>query len=149
MATTKTKAVRRIQFCSGHRVHKHESKCNNIHGHNYVLYLYAEAYGLDSLGRVIDFSVLKENMGGWIDKYWDHGFIAYKEDKEVVQLMQVGEDSWNQKVYLLDNNPTAENMAEFLLNDICPKLFFGTGITITKIELYETENCKVEVSIND
>jgi hypothetical protein len=53
-------AIRRIPFAAGHRVFQHESKCRNLHGHNYVAVLHARAdAGLDALGRVIDFSVLK------------------------------------------------------------------------------------------
>ena len=82
-------AVRRLQFCAGHRVHLHESKCNNPHGHNYVIYLHAVADDnqLDSLGRVIDFGVLKQKIGSWIDEFWDHGFIYFIDDKEMVDLL--------------------------------------------------------------
>ena len=50
--------TRRIQFCAGHRVMGHEGKCRNLHGHNYVVFVTAQADELDSVGRVIDFSVL-------------------------------------------------------------------------------------------
>ena len=53
-------AVRKIHFSAGHRVYGHESKCSNLHGHNYVLWVHAGAKELDELGRVIDFSVLKD-----------------------------------------------------------------------------------------
>ncbi len=72
--------TRRIQFCCGHRVHRHEGKCANLHGHNYVLFVTAQG-SLDSVGRVIDFSVLKERIGGWIDQNWDHGFVLGVEDQ--------------------------------------------------------------------
>ena len=67
--------TRRFQFCAGHRVHRHESKCRNLHGHNYVLFVTVTAPELDSLGRVIDFSIIKGLVGDWIDSKWDHGFI--------------------------------------------------------------------------
>ena len=60
--------TRRIQFCAGHRVLGHENKCANAHGHNYVAYISARSNDLDKVGRVIDFSVLKEKIGGWIDE---------------------------------------------------------------------------------
>ena len=78
MTTTivmKTTATRRLQFCAGHRVHDHESECRNLHGHNYVVFLTAASTSddpLDKLGRVIDFGVLKEKFGAWIDEWWDH-----------------------------------------------------------------------------
>lgn len=139
------KAVRKIHFCSGHRVLNHESKCANAHGHNYVLWLYAESDNLDSIGRVIDFSILKERMGNWIEKHWDHTFLIYKLDEKLLAVKETLQE--NKPVFICDFNPTAENMAQYLLDVISPNLFHDSGVKITKIELYETENCKVEVSL--
>lgn len=136
-------AVRRLQFCSGHRVFQHESKCANPHGHNYVIFIHALAPELDSIGRVIDFSVLKEKLGAWIDQNWDHTFICYEKDEQMINACKSVDR--NKDIYIMKKNPTAENMAEHLLNDICPLLFQNLDITITKIVLWETENCYVEV----
>lgn len=136
------KATRRFQFCAGHRVHKHESKCNNMHGHNYVMVVYAEAPELDALGRVIDFSEIKRIIGEWIDIHWDHGFMVYNEDKEVLNALSTIP---RQKIYIMTDNPTAENMGRYLIDVVFPYLFKGTGIEITKLILWETENCSVEV----
>ena len=136
-----TTATRRLQFCAGHRVHKHESKCRNLHGHNYVVFLTAASETedpLDELGRVIDFGVLKEKFGAWIDEHWDHGFIVSKKDREAIYAVTNIEE---QKVYFLDDNPTAENMAEHLLLSVGPEVLEGTGVKLVKVELWETENC--------
>jgi len=138
-------AVRKIHFCSGHRVLNHESKCANLHGHNYVAWVYAECPRLDSLGRVIDFSVLKEKVGGWIDRNWDHTTILFKEDKELMFCATAM--AKNKPVFEADFNPTAENMAEFLLKDVCPVVLIDTEVRVTKVELWETENCKVVVEL--
>lgn len=141
-------AVRKIHFCSGHRVLNHESKCANAHGHNYVLWAYAEPIGfngLDSIGRVIDFSVIKEKLGGWIEEFWDHSFLIYKEDKELMNIREVlGK---NKPPYICSFNPTAEEMGKFLIEKVCPDLFRDTGVMISKIVLYETENCFIEVTL--
>lgn len=138
----KIQAVRRIQFCAGHRVHEHESKCATPHGHNYVVYFHADIDELDSLGRVIDFSVLKEKLGGWIDLHWDHTFICYKEDKLTISLLEQAPKF--KPLFIMDVNPTAENMADYLLRKVSPDLMKGTGVTVTKVVLWETENCFVE-----
>ena len=139
--------TRRIQFCAGHRVYKHESKCANIHGHNYVLYIHARPIkGLDPIGRVIDFSILKKWMGDWIDEHWDHGFIFFNQDAALKKLFNDVVFILH-KSYILYANPTAENMAAHLLNDICPDLFHDTQIEVYKIVLWETENCFVEVEL--
>ena len=129
--------TRRLQFCSGHRVMGHENKCRNMHGHNYVIYITAEAKDLDSLGRVIDFSVLKDKFGTWIDTYFDHGFIVYEKDEEVLAALAEVPDT---KVYLMPTNPTAENMAKYLL-DKSEEILDSKDVKVTMIKLYETENC--------
>jgi len=142
--TTVISCVRRIQFCCGHRVHRHESKCANLHGHNYVAFFHAVAPGLDELGRVIDFSVLKARLGEWIDTKWDHGFVLWNEDAPALGAMTMMPA---QKLYLMPSNPTAENMALHLLHDIAPVLMEGTGVQVTRVVLWETENCYVDVSL--
>jgi 6-pyruvoyltetrahydropterin/6-carboxytetrahydropterin synthase len=98
----------------------------------------------DPLGRVIDFGILKEKLGGWIDENWDHGFILFEKDREGREALGYIP---NQKVYLMDKNPTAENMAEHLLKEVAPSLLRGTGVAVVKIVLWETENCYAEVAL--
>lgn len=138
---------RRIQFAAGHRVFNHESKCANPHGHNYVAFVHAESKtGLDDLGRVIDFSVLKEKIGGWIDANWDHGFIYFERDTELFDLFH-DHDRW--KSFGLPMNPTAENMARYLLRVVCPIALKDSGVTVWKVQLMETENCVAEATDTD
>ena len=85
--TRVTTATRRVQFCAGHRVMGHENKCAHLHGHNYVALITARADKLDSVGRVIDFSVIKQRVGGWIEQHWDHGFIIARNDEQVMQWL--------------------------------------------------------------
>jgi len=135
---------RKVSFCAGHRIWGHEGPCAGLHGHNYVAIFYATAEKLDPLGRVIDFSILKERLGGWIHKHWDHGFICHKEDKQTLAALELIP---NQRMFLLDSNPTAENMAAYLLNVVAPEQLAGTGVRIVRIELWETQNCKADVSV--
>lgn len=141
----KTTATRRFQFCMGHRVYNHESKCRNLHGHNYVVLITAEGIDseLDPLGRVIDFSEMKE-MAKWCEANWDHGFLLYKEDSEAIKAVS---SMPSQKMAFLDVNPTAENIASFLLKEVGPALFSKKGIRITKVVVWETENCFAEVAL--
>ena len=139
-------AVRRIQFAAGHRVFQHESKCRNLHGHNYVAFFHARAEsGLDAIGRVIDFSVLKQRLGGWVDENWDHGFLVWEKDAEALEAVRRVP---GQKVYVTKRNPTAENMALELLHEVGPRVLAGTGVMLTRVVLWETENCYAEVQVD-
>lgn len=146
--------TRRLQFCAGHRVLGHENKCAHLHGHNYVVFLTAtqvvqddKELGLDGIGRVVDFSVLKARFGDWIEERWDHGFIVNRTDYRVIEFLH-GLDIASssgvtspQKLYIADWNPTAENMAWFLGEIAGPMLLKGTEVKLIRVKLYETENC--------
>jgi 6-pyruvoyltetrahydropterin/6-carboxytetrahydropterin synthase len=136
-------ASRRIEFDMAHRVRGHENKCKYVHGHRYILEVTFEAQQLDSIGRVIDFGIVKQILGTWIDDNLDHNVILDQKDKELgVQI----EKFTGQKIYYLDNNPTVENIAKHLYEDILPTLFIGGDITFHSLKLYETPNCYSIVS---
>lgn len=139
-------AVRRIQFCAGHRVWKHEHRCANLHGHNYVVFFHAAAERLDDVGRVIDFGVLKDRLGGWIQDHWDHGFICCRGDEEALAAMKAMS---KQKLFILDSNPTTENMARYLLTTVGPEMLADTGVRLTRVVLWETENCYADVTLDE
>jgi len=135
--------TRRLKFDAGHRVHLHESKCRNAHGHQYIVFIHATAEYLDKLGRIIDFSVLKEKFNSWIDQNWDHGFIYYEKDKEMEEALNMIE---GQKKFALPYNPTAENLAKYLHSVVAVDAMKDTGITISKIVIWETENAFATVT---
>jgi len=131
--------TRRLEFDAGHRVVGHETKCKNVHGHRYVAEITVEAQELDHIGRVIDFGAVKELVGGWIDRYWDHGYIANPDD---VILEDIERGGW--KVYRMPagQNPTAECMVEELAKRARELLDLSmVGLTVCHVRLYETPNC--------
>jgi 6-pyruvoyltetrahydropterin/6-carboxytetrahydropterin synthase len=135
--------TRRIEFDAAHRVLEHESKCKNLHGHRYVIEASFSADGLDSLGRVVDFGVIKERLGEWVDKNWDHTTILFDKDKALGKAIN---EITEQTVFYLPVNPTAENMAKYLLEKICPELFHDLNIRCVSVSMYETPNCSVVVT---
>ena len=134
-------ATRKLEFDAAHRVKMHESKCKNLHGHRYLCEVTAQAPELDALGRVIDFGELKARLGQWIDENWDHQTILWQEDQPLGEAIAA---QTGQSIFYLPHNPTAENMAHYLLHDICPMLF-QPPLSIVKITLRETPNCWVTV----
>jgi 6-pyruvoyltetrahydropterin/6-carboxytetrahydropterin synthase len=135
--------TRRIEFDAAHRVMGHENKCKFLHGHRYVLEITARTSELDSLGRVVDFGVLKSIMKEWIDENLDHNVILYEKDKTLGELIT---KETGQNIYYLKSNPTAENIALHLKSDIIPLLFTEDSFDIVKLRLYETPNAYVEVN---
>ncbi len=134
--------TRKIEFDAAHRIIKHESKCKMLHGHRYSLEATFTSKELDNLGRVIDFGVIKEVLGSWIDDNLDHNTILSVKDKILGDSITA---QTNQKIYYILENPTAENIAKHIFEEICPKLFADKDVKCVAIRLYETPNCYSDV----
>lgn len=150
--------VRELHFSAGHRVVGHEGHCRHPHGHNYEVWVHARSIaGLDNIGRVIDFGVIKSVIGSWIDQYWDHAFIFWKEDKAMRQSLDLFDDletggNRTTKKYSLPYNPTAENLAKYLAEQVAPHILACSGvrdIEVFCVEIFETPRCKVTYTIGD
>ena len=140
--------MRRISFCAGHRLLNHGGKCENFHGHNYVAEIYVTGDEVDSVGRVVDFADINRVFKHWIDENWDHGFILWDQDHNALEAISMVQPN---RVFELPYNPTAENMARYLLDIVAPKLLVGAserGVHVSKVVLWETENSFAEASVH-
>jgi len=135
----KITASRYHDFSTGHRVYGHESKCAHLHGHNYRVHFSIEADDLDSVGRVLDFSVIKDLLCEWLEEHWDHKFLIFQEDPWAEQLKAIDPAG----TVVVDFNPTAENMAEYLLEEVGPKQLAGTPARLIEVQIEETRKCWV------
>lgn len=122
----------------GHRVHGHEGKCRNLHGHNYRIHFtcVAEDGALDGVGRVIDFSQIKARLCMWIEEHWDHRFLIWEEDPMKSHLLEL-----DPTVVVVPFNPTAENIAQYLVEVVGPAQLAGTGIKLSEVMVEETRKC--------
>jgi 6-pyruvoyltetrahydropterin/6-carboxytetrahydropterin synthase len=122
---------REIDFCYGHRLLNYEGKCRYLHGHNGRAIISIESETLDPRGMVLDFSDIKRVVSGWIDDNLDHAMLLHKSDPMVGVLREFGEP-----LYLLDENPTAENIAKLIYDFTASQ-----GFPIVECQLWETPHC--------
>jgi 6-pyruvoyltetrahydropterin/6-carboxytetrahydropterin synthase len=125
------RVTREIDFCYGHRLLNYEGKCRYLHGHNGRAVITIESQQLDHRGMVMDFSDIKRFVSTWIDENLDHRMILCRDDPAVAALEKLGEP-----LYLLDVNPTAENIARVIF-DVTRR----EGFPIVEARLWETPNC--------
>lgn len=144
MTGTRITASRYHDFCAGHRVFGHESKCAHLHGHNYRVHFTVRLPGdaLDGIGRVLDFSVIRTLLCDWLEKEWDHKFLLWERDTDANVLRAIDPRG----VVLVPFNPTAENMAQHLLNVIGPQQLVGTGVELVSVVIEETRKCSAGAS---
>ena len=125
------RVTREIHFCYGHRLLNYDGKCRHLHGHNGRAVITLEAERLDALGMVLDFSQLKQVVGGWIDSTLDHRMVLHRDDPAVPFLRQQGEP-----LFLFDVNPTAENLARLIFEFTAAR-----GFPVVEVRLWETDDC--------
>jgi len=152
-----TTANRYHDISCGHRVVGHENKCKYLHGHNYRVHFVCEAEQLDDIGRVIDFSVIKEKLCMWLENNWDHKFLAWRGDKLLQEVFHVlGTNAYGkacgdlgESLVWLPFNPTAENMAQYLVDVIGPQQLTGTGVKLTSVTIEETRKCSASYTAKE
>jgi 6-pyruvoyltetrahydropterin/6-carboxytetrahydropterin synthase len=125
------RVTREIAFCYGHRLLNYDGKCKHLHGHNGRAVITLASERLDELGMVMDFGVLKRVVGGWIDEKLDHRMLLHRDDPALAYLKSQGEP-----VFVMDVNPTAENIAKLIFD-----FARGQGFPVVEVRLWETESC--------
>lgn len=130
----------------GHRVYGHETKCAHLHGHNYRIFFTVQADNkqLDRIGRVLDFSVIKSRLCEWVETWWDHKMLIWAEDPIGLELCDIDPDG----IVLVSFNPTAENMAQHLVEVIGPKELAGTGCVLVACRIEETRKCSATYKVD-
>src|ERR1700722_12001231 len=103
------RVTREIDFCYGHRLLNYDGKCKHLHGHNGRAVIVIESEKLDDRGMVLDFSDIKRVVSQWIEDHLDHRMILNRRDPAREMLEKLGEP-----MYLIDANPTAENIARLI-----------------------------------
>ena len=129
-------AKRYHDISCGHRVFQHESKCAHLHGHNYRVNFTCEAEELDNIGRVIDFSDMKSRLCMWLEDNWDHKTLIWENDPWAKVLPEI-----DPTIVIVPFNPTAENIAQHLVEVIGPQQLAGTGIKLVHCDVEETRKC--------
>ena len=138
-------ASRYHDISCGHRVYGHESKCAHLHGHNYRVHFEVEAVQLDQVGRVLDFSVIKTLLCMWLEDNYDHKMLIWDKDPILEMVRSIDPAG----VIAVPYNPTAENMAQYLVQVVAPAQLQGTGTRLIKCIIEETRKCSASYEIKD
>lgn len=88
---------------------------------------------------VMDFSEVKSIAQATVVNLWDHAFLAYRGDAEVVNFLA---SLPGHKTVILDVVPTAENLAAiaFRMLDVAYVDRYANELRLEQVRLYETPN---------
>ena len=136
--------TRRLEFDAGHRIPHHKSQCRHLHGHRYALEVtlsgeIIQTEGASEQGMVMDFTDVKEVALQKIANVWDHAFLVYRGDTEVLAFLN---SIPGHKTVVMDSVPTAENLAlmAFKVLDAVYIDVYGNHLRLERVRLYETPN---------
>lgn len=105
-------------FSSAHQLRGYKGKCENLHGHNYKVEIFARGRELDNIGLLVDFGELKE-AADEIVRYLDH--------RNINELAPFDEEL----------NPSAENLARYILEHVGSRVG-DRRVQVYKVRCYET-----------
>ncbi len=105
-------------FSSAHQLRGYKGKCENLHGHNYKIEIYARGSELNNIGLLVDFVELKEAADD---------LVTYLDHKNLNEL----------EPFVVEQNPSAENVARFVLERLASKIN-DDRVQIYKVRCFET-----------
>ena len=124
------RVTRQIEFCYGHRLLDYEGKCRHLHGHNGRAVIALEGERLDGRGMLVDFGDIKRTVQRWVDDNLDHNMLLRHDDPILPFLQAQGE-----RVFVMDANPTAENIAKLIYDHVA-----SLNFPVVEVTLWETED---------
>ncbi|MCX5706385.1 MAG: 6-carboxytetrahydropterin synthase QueD [Candidatus Omnitrophica bacterium] len=102
-------------FSSAHNLRGYKGKCEELHGHNWKVEVAVASKKLDKIGMVMDFKILKAKLSCILERL-DHKYLNRIENFKKI-------------------NPTSENIAKYIFDQLKPKIKGLKSVTV-----WESEN---------
>ena len=106
-------------FAAGHALRNYHGRCENVHGHNYRCHVTVEGPQLNAIGLLVDFVELKKAVHAVLDRM-DHQWLNDLPPFDAL-------------------NPSAENMAKHIYDEVSAGLKDMEGLRVASVRLWETD----------
>jgi 6-pyruvoyltetrahydropterin/6-carboxytetrahydropterin synthase len=116
----------RKSFSAAHLLREIGGKCEELHGHNFIVEVSVAADSLNEEGLLIDFRLLKR----WTDEILDE--LDHKYLNEIDCFKGI--------------NPSSERIARFIHEKIDKKAR-TMNVSLTHVTVWESENARVSYSL--
>ncbi|MHB8154473.1 MAG: 6-carboxytetrahydropterin synthase QueD [Candidatus Omnitrophota bacterium] len=97
-------------FSSAHNLRGYKGKCEDLHGHNWIVEIVISSAQLDDIGMVLDFKYLKKKLNACLEQM-DHKYL-------------------NKLAYFDKVNPTSENIAKYIYKKLKPPIPLLNCVTV-------------------
>ena len=97
-------------FSSAHNLRGYKGKCEDLHGHNWVVEIVISSAQLDNIGMVLDFKYLKKKLNAILEQM-DHKYL-------------------NKLSFFKRVNPTSENIAKYIYKKLKPQIHLLSCVTV-------------------
>ncbi|PIQ86661.1 MAG: 6-carboxytetrahydropterin synthase QueD [Candidatus Omnitrophica bacterium CG11_big_fil_rev_8_21_14_0_20_43_6] len=97
-------------FSSAHNLRGYKGKCEDLHGHNWLVEIAVKSARLDDIGMVLDFKYLKKELSASLEQL-DHKYL-------------------NQLSFFKKINPTSENIAKYIYDRLKPSIPLLSCVTV-------------------
>ena len=103
-------------FASAHCLREYQGKCERLHGHNWRVKAVVQSERLNDIGMVMDFKDAKALLNEIVDEF-DHDFL-------------------NELPRFKELNPTTENMARVICDELAARL--PEGVSVRSVTVWES-----------
>ncbi len=97
-------------FSSAHNLRGYKGKCEDLHGHNWIVEIVIKSAQLDDIGMVLDFKYLKIKLNAILERM-DHKYL-------------------NKLGYFKRINPTSENIAKYIYMKLKSQISLLSCVTV-------------------
>jgi 6-pyruvoyltetrahydropterin/6-carboxytetrahydropterin synthase len=103
-------------FEAAHFLRGYQGKCENVHGHRYIIKVRLKAHQLNDIGLVYDFTDIKTHLRAIMARF-DHTLLNNVKPFDGI-------------------NPSAENISRTICDELKTKLA-GAPVTVSAVEAWE------------
>ena len=107
------------RFAAAHQLRGYQGRCENLHGHNWVVQATLEASGLNKIGLAIDFTEIKKALREVLDQ------LDHKHLNDLPMFREV--------------NPSSENLSRWICEALASRLD-SEFVRVSRVTTWESED---------
>lgn len=117
-------------FAAAHFLRDYHGKCENLHGHNYKVFVYLKGESLNEGGMLYDFTFLKKDL---------KSILNLLDHTNLNDLTENGQSVFNQ-------NPSAERIAKYIFDKLVDSSEKIKSL-LYRVDVFETDKNRASYEI--